>query len=180
MKNKALPERFFPTYVHHSASQGYPVAQHPISALMFARYLLELAPAEERNVTLAEELARWAEDYGIHWDRRPAGPQKGQITPYIPAADRINCDPAPSNLLAALVFEQLARETGDKLWSAKAEALATAVTIARDPASGYLRSDLNSTWRGDYGYQYNYGNGMAGRGWATQLMREYAVLKGVK
>jgi hypothetical protein len=180
MKNKALPERFFPTYVHHSASQGYPVGQHPISALMFARYLLELAPAGERNVKLAEELARWAEDYGIHWDRRPAGPQKGQITPFIPNADRINCDPAPSNLLAALVFEQLSRETGNKLWSAKAEALAAAVTLARDPATGYLRSDLQSTWRSDYGYNYNYGNGMAGRGWCMQLLREYAVLKGVK
>jgi hypothetical protein len=180
MKTRAVPERLFQLNVHHSASQAYPVTQHPIAALMFARYLLELAPAEERNVKLAEECARWAEDYGIQWDRRPAGPQKGQITPYIPAGDRINCDPAPVNLLAALVFEQLSRETGNKLWSAKAEALAAAVTLARDPSSGYLRSDLNSTWRSDYGYQYNYGNGMAGRGWATQLMREYAVLKGVK
>jgi hypothetical protein len=59
---------------------------------------------------------------------------------------------------------------------AKADALAAAVTIARDPSSGYLRSDLNSTWRGDYDYNYNYGNGMAGRGWATQLMREYDAL----
>jgi hypothetical protein len=175
MKNKALPERFFPTYVHHSASQGYPVSQHPISALMFARYLLELAPTEERNVKLAEELARWAEDYSIDWTRSPAGPQKGQITPYIPAADRINCDPAPSNLLAAIVFEQLGRETGDKLWFAKADALAAAVTVARDPASGYLLTSLVSNW-GQYAHYLNYGNGMAGRGWATQLMREYDAL----
>ncbi len=84
------------------------------------------------------------------------------------------------NLLAAIVFKQLGRETGNKLWSAKADALAAAVFIACDPSNGYLRSDLNTTWRGDYSFNQNYGNGMAGRGWAMQLLREYAELKAAK
>jgi hypothetical protein len=36
-------------------------------------------------------------------------------------------NPVANNLLAAIVFEELARASSNKLWSAKGEALATAV-----------------------------------------------------
>lgn len=185
MRTVAVPERNFPCYVHHSHSPGYPIWQHPISALSFARYLLELAPAQDRDVKLAEDLARWSEDYKVQWDRAPEGPQVGQVRPCIPSGDRFNSSPIAGNVLAAIVFEQLARETGNKLWHAKAEALAAAISQAQDPASHYPNPELSTgkaghnTYLANLGENKNFYMGMVGSwGWAVQLLREYAVLVG--
>jgi hypothetical protein len=184
MRNVAVPERNFPCYVHHSHSVGYPVWQHPISALTFTRYLLELAPKEDRDVKLAEEVARWAEDYGVLWDRAPDGPQTGQVRPGIPSGDRFNGSPIAGNVLAAIAFELLSRETGNGLWHAKAEALAAAVSQGQDPVTHYPGPELD-TGKKDYGYYHasmgeskNLYMGYVGSwGLSVQLLREYAALR---
>ena len=71
-------ERFWPINVCHSMSGGYPIWQHSVTALYFSRYLLECAPPDRRDLKLAEEVARWAEDTGIDWNRAAEGPQSGQ------------------------------------------------------------------------------------------------------
>ena len=155
-----------------------------MSALFFVRYLLECARPEDRDVELAVEVARWAEDFGVDWSRAPEGPQAGgSITPVIPAGDRTNSDPVAVNLLAAIAFEQLARATGDRLWAAKGEALAAAVVRARDPKSGYLRAggSLRADLEGvPFDRQHEdllYRGSVGCRTWAIQLLREYAALK---
>ena len=178
MRDRAVRERFFPIYVPHSMSQGYPVWQHSMSALFFVRYLLECAPAESRDVKLAEEVARWAEDFGVDWTRALAGPQKGTITPLIRAGDRMGCEPAAVNLLAAIAFKQLARATGDKLWAAKGDALANAVSQTVSPNTGYLSLSLNPAANDPFDLQFDHGAyacQTACHGWTIQLLREYAA-----
>lgn len=178
MRDRAVRERFFPIYVHHSMSQGYPVWQHSMSALFFVRYLLECAPAESRDVKLAEEVARWAEDFGVDWTRALAGPQKGTITPLIRAGDRMGSEPGAVNLLAAIAFKQLARATGDKLWAAKGDALANAVSQAVCPNTGYLSLGLAPAVNDSFEYQFAnsaYLCHTSCHGWAIQLLREYAA-----
>lgn len=178
MRDRAVRERFFPIYVHHSMSQGYPVWQHSMSALFFVRYLLECAPAESRDVKLAEEVARWAEDFGVDWTRALAGPQKGTITPLIRAGDRMGSEPGAVNLLAAIAFKQLARATGDKLWAAKGDALANAVSQAVCPNTGYLSLGLTPAANDPFDLQFAHGMyacHTSCHGWAIQLLREYAA-----
>jgi hypothetical protein len=60
-----------------AAGISWPHIQHSVSALYIGRYLLGCAPPEQRDVELAEELARWAEDYRVDWTRAADGPQRG-------------------------------------------------------------------------------------------------------
>jgi hypothetical protein len=122
-------------------------------------------------VQLAEELARWAEDYRVDWTRAADGQQQGRVTPRIDPLDRCNNEPVAINLLAAIVFERLGQETGNRLWTAKGEALATAVLVAMNPENGYLDDGLDTTGGGSTGFC---------RSWAVQLLREYAALKEAK
>jgi hypothetical protein len=171
MMEVAVRERYFPLYVHHSASHQWPQTQHSVSALYICRYLLECAPPGQRDVQLAEELARWAEDYRVDWTRAADGQQQGRVTPRIDPLDRCNNEPVAINLLAAIVFERLGQETGNRLWTAKGEALATAVLVAMNPENGYLDDGLDTTGGGSTGFC---------RSWAVQLLREYAALKEAK
>jgi hypothetical protein len=166
----AVRERYFPLYVPHSHCMFWPQRQHSVSALWIARYLLECAPPERRDVKLAEELARWAEDFRVDWSRAE-GPPKGSVKPHLPGLDRGTNEPIGNNLLAAIVFERLGRETGNRLWTAKGEALATAVLVAMHPENGYINDDLDTANRSAVGFGLN---------WAPQLLREYAALKEAK
>lgn len=175
MMESALPRRFFPLYDTHSQSQGYPVKQHAQSALFFCRYLLELAPPERRDVKLAEELALWAEDHDIIWTRS-TGPQTEPIMPRVVRGDRGN-DPAHNNMFAAIVFHQLSVATGNPLWAAKADALATAVIQAIDPKTGYFNCNLDPAMAHREFAPYSYHNGAFGSAAAIQILREYAEMK---
>lgn len=104
-----------------------------MSALYFSRYLLECAPPELRDAKLAEEVARWAEDHDLVWQRPPSDAKENNIMPRVRVGDRFNNEPVALNLLAAIVFGELAQETGSMLWAAKSEALAIAVSKAQDP-----------------------------------------------
>jgi hypothetical protein len=179
MKDVAVRERYWPCHVHHYQPLQWPVKLHAMSALYFVRYLLECAPPEWRDVALAEEAARWAEDVGVDWTRRPAGAQTGQITPFIPFGGRFNCDPVAVNLLAAIAFRQVARATGDALWAAKGEALAVAVTQAVDSATGYLQVGMQSKISDPFDAQFTgtYSVQVMSRAWAIQLLREYAAFE---
>jgi hypothetical protein len=167
----AVRERYFPLYVPHSHCMFWPQRQHSNSALWIARYLLECASPEQRDVKLAEELARWAEDFRVDWSRASAGPQQGGVRPRIDGLDRGTNEPIGNNLLAAIVFERLGQETGNRLWTAKGEALATAVLVAMHPENGYVNDDLDTANRSGVGFGIN---------WAPQLLREYAALKEAK
>lgn len=173
-------ERFWPINVCHSMSGGYPVWQHSVTALYFCRYLLECAPPELRDIELAEEVARWAEDTGIDWQRAADGPQAGQITPHVNRLDRYNNEPMASNMLAAIVFEELGQATKNPSWSAKAEALATAVLQAQNPKTGYSNTGLEPKVAEHDSHQFNdakFRHWDFSRGWTAQLLREFAALK---
>ena len=167
----AVRERYFNLYVPHSHCMFWPQRQHSVSALWISRYLLECAPPEWRDVKLAEELARWAEDFRVGWGRAAEGPQQGPVTPRIDALDRGTNEPVGTNLLAAIVFERLGQETGNRLWTAKGEALATAVLVAMNPENGTINENLDTQNRSAVGFCNN---------WAPQLLREYAALKEAK
>ncbi len=180
MKDRAVRDRYFPIYVHHSATQGYPVGQHAMSALYFSRYLLECAPPDLRDVKLAEEVARWAEDHDIAWQRESSDAKAGAIMPRVIQRDRINNAPLALNLLAAIVFQELAQETGSKLWAAKGEALAVAVSKAQDPKTGFVTVSLQSKMTEPVDRQFHddlYAGFSFCRGWASQLMREYSAVR---
>lgn len=168
--------RFWPVHVCHSASQGYPVKMHSVSAWYFCRYLLEVAPKDRRDVKLAEQLARWGEDYRVEWHRRAAGPGE-RIYPRIDKMDRYNNSSIATSMVAAIVFEELARATGDELWRAKSRALARAAVMGIHP-DGHVAEyhmvtskDLRATEEGHWTFHY---------GWTAQLMREYAQLRSGK
>jgi hypothetical protein len=168
----AVPERFFPLYNNHSHPTWWPQRQHSWSALYFCRYLLEAAPEGMRDLHLAEEVARWAEDYLIEWRRFSDGQSEQaaknpHMLPFIAALDR-GIQPAAVNLLAAIVFEQLGQATGNRLWSAKGEALAGAVLAAQHPETLRLGWSLHSE------------DSRPATGQVAQLLREYAALKEAK
>ncbi|MEI7685449.1 MAG: hypothetical protein WCL32_10505 [Planctomycetota bacterium] len=177
--NVAVRDRSFPLNLAHSMSQGYPIWSHGVAALYLSRYLLECAPPERRDVKLAEELARWAEDHGINW-ARAEGKQTGALTPRVEQIDRYNNAPVATNMLAAVVFAELAQATGNPLWAAKADALASAVLQGRDPKHGRLVTSLAPTteeWMTRQFHDASFRHGSFGSDWAIPLLREYAVLK---
>jgi hypothetical protein len=173
-------ERNWPINVCHSLSSAYPIFQHGVAALYFSRYLLECAPPERRDLKLAEQVARWAEDYSIDWTRAPAGKQTGPITPRLVRVDRYNNEPIGTNMLAAVVFERLGRATGDRLWQAKGEALAVAAVQATDPKTGLPNQGLLPAPPDTLPRQFDdakFRHNDFCNGWAAQLLREYAALK---
>jgi hypothetical protein len=133
----------WPASDHHSFTWGYPIWPHSQAAMYFIRYLLELAPAERRDVALAERLALWCEDLDVDWGRRD-GPQQGEIRPRVRRGDRHLLSPDNNTSFLALVCLQLHRATGKRLWLAKADALITACLQAQDPVSGVFSEDLRS------------------------------------
>ena len=164
--------RFWPLHVCHSASQKYPNTMHANTALYYCRYLLECAPEDRRDLKLAEEIARWGEDYGVSWHRGDGRPQT--IYPRINAGDRYNNAPMVNNVLAAIVFEELAQATGDKLWSAKGEALAVAAVQGISPDGRVANVYLIAETPGPAHHSsFNLG-------WAAQLLREYAMLRAMR
>jgi len=176
----AVRERHWPLNLAHSASQGYPITTHGNAALYFCRYLLECAPPERRDLELAGEVARWAEDICINWQRAPEGKQTSQLTPRVERFDRYNNEPVAMNLLAAVVFEELAQATGNKLWAAKGDTLATAVLQARNPKTGRLSVHLEPATETFVTRQFHdasFRHGTFCNEWAVQLLREYAALR---
>ena len=161
---------FWPVSVHHSLTWGYPVVPHAQAAMYFIRYLVELAPPENRDVALAEQLALWCEDADVDWGRASAGPQEtGPIRPMVSRGDRANSDPIVNTSLMALVCLDLHRATGKRLWLAKADALMTACIQAQDPASGLPNADMApQVSRADYQNHFSLG-------WLAKNLREYEV-----
>jgi hypothetical protein len=175
-----VDERFWPINVCHSMSGGYPIWQHSVTALYFSRYLLECAPPNRRDLKLAEEVARWAEDTGIDWNRAAEGPQSGQITPHVNRIERYNNEPMASNMLAAIIFKELGQATKNRLWSAKAEALATAVLQGQHPKTGHSNTGLEPKVAEHDSRQFNdasFRHWDFSRGWTAQMLREYAALR---
>jgi len=174
-------DRSWPVNVCHSLSGGYPIWQHAVTALYFSRYLLECTPPDRRDIKLAEEVARRAEDTGIDWHRAAAGPQSGQSTPHVNRIDCYDNESIASNMLAAIAFEDLAQATKNPLWSAKARALATAVLQAQHPRTGHSNSGLEPKVAGHDSRQFNdakFRHWDFSRGWTAQMLREYATLRG--
>jgi hypothetical protein len=165
--------RFWPLHVCHSHSQYYPNTVHCTTAFLFCRYLLECAPKDRRDLKLAEDVARWGEDYGVDWHR--AGEPPEMIYPRIDPGDRYNNGALVNNLLAAIVFEELAQATGEKLWSAKGESLATAAV------QGISRDGTVASWsllaRNETFENPKIPHNSFCWGWAAQLLREYAALR---
>lgn len=172
-----VQDRNFPLHVSHSAAPSYPITQHPVAALMLARYMLECAPEDRRDLSLAEDLCRWAEDHRIDWGNSPDTGPDSRIYPRIPDGDRYNNAPLLVNLLAAIVFEELGRAKGDELWRAKGRALANAATQAISPDRTKINLQLASGV--DPGLTPIIGKTMhwyMSVGWAAQLFREYGAL----
>jgi len=147
------------------------VKMHSVSAWYFCRYLLEVAPADRRDVKLAEQLARWGEDFRVDWHRRAAGPGE-RVYPRVDKIDRYNNCSIATSMVGAIVFEQLARATGDKLWRAKGQALAHAALQGIHPEGHVAEYHMvtqkalrESGGEGHWTFHY---------GWTAQLMREYA------
>jgi hypothetical protein len=166
--DRQVKAMFWPCADVHSGSWGYPICPHAQAAMYFIRYLLELAPAERRDVALAEQLALWCEDIDVDWTRAE-GPQQGTILPRLSRGDRAVCNPIYNGSLFALACLQLHRATGKRLWLAKADALIAACLQAHDPASGLFNMDLEPKYSGgDKHFAYG--------GYLGNLC-EYAVLR---
>ena len=158
-------------------------ASLPLESSRAANLPLESSQAgslRHERIKLAEEVACWAEDTGIDWHRVAEGPQSGQITPHVNRIERYNNEPMASNMLAAIVFEELGQATKNPLWSAKAEALATAVLQAQHPQTGHSNTGLEPKVAEHDSRQFNdakFRHWDFSRGWTAQMLREYAALK---
>lgn len=74
------------------------------------------------------------------------------------------------NLLAAIVFEELAQATGDRLRGAE--------PVTGRPATNLIpNAENHCTIARGYGDPAHYRHWGFSNGWATQLLREYAALK---
>jgi len=111
------------------------------------------------------------------WLARRDGRVTGRVSACI---DRYNNEPMASNMLAAIVFEELSQATGNKLWSGKAEALAVAVLQAQHPELGHSNTGLEPNVAEHDSHQFNdakFRHWDFSRGWSAQLLREFAALK---
>lgn len=83
------------------------------------------------------------------------------------------------NLEDVELHQRTRKPPGDRLWSAKGEALATAVLQGTHPETGRPNYALHSSVEDTIGRQFNdahYRHDDFGNGWAAQLLREYATL----
>ena len=81
---------------------------------------------------------------------------------------------------AAIVFEELGQATKNRLWSAKAEALATAALQGQHPNTGQSNTGLEPKVAEHDSRQFNdakFRHWDFSRGWTAQMLREFAALK---
>ncbi|GDY13182.1 hypothetical protein LBMAG53_20600 [Planctomycetota bacterium] len=97
----------------------------PIHAQDYILYLLEHAPAQIADLSLAEDLAHFLEDQFVEWDT-PV-PTMGGVT--LPCSD-------DGHLRMAITWLHLYRKTGKPLYFAKAEAFFTSYMQQREPVEG--------------------------------------------
>ncbi|MEM7391305.1 MAG: hypothetical protein AAF492_03070 [Verrucomicrobiota bacterium] len=125
---------------HHSPCMVPPFRHTGRCASYFARYLLEAAPAEKRDLGLVAELMRFSESCHLNWSRSTPG----VLTPNLVGANIRESGAAIwLGTRFALVWVKLGRETGNPLHVAKARALMDAVTHAQHPETGNVATGLS-------------------------------------
>lgn len=174
-----VQEMFWPLSTPHSMSTGYPINIHAQPAQCFVRYLLECVTEKERDLRLAEDLARWTEDIGVRWAPLPPDGKLAEAVgflPYIPTGDRATTSPPVNNMMQAVMYLRLHQATGKVLYRSKADALAGSVLASLDPETGYLNSSMRPQFNLRENYYWHGEHAMVS-GWTAQLLREYVRLR---
>jgi hypothetical protein len=165
-----VAEMYWPPIAHHSMTFGYPIFQHAESALYASRYLLECADPADRDLALAEHLARWAEDHDAVWRRSETTADQAAVFPRINAGDRFNNRSLNMSMLFAIVALELHQATGSALWLAKADAMAGAALASRDPVSGWIGQNMEARGHANDSHHADNFN----QGHFAQLARDFA------
>lgn len=124
----------------HGLGQKTRSAHSPKEATFLVRYLLDYAPAQRRDVGLAEDIARYCEDQFTRWDRVP----DEYATPHVIRGINEKSHYAPRASRTASVahmFMRLYQETGNEIWMSKADELFKSVFMLQNPVNGGLNSD---------------------------------------
>jgi hypothetical protein len=100
----------------------------PIHAHDYLLYLLEHAPAQVADLSLAEDLTRFIEDQFVDW-----GNSRSPLPSFNPSGFPNQDD---GHLRMAIIWLHLYRKTGNPIYFAKAEAFFSAYMQSRDPVEG--------------------------------------------
>ncbi len=114
----------------------------PKELTFLVRYILDYAPAERRDVGLAEEVARYCEDQFTVWDRSPGPYSTPHVVRAIEKTKRYT-PLAERNASVAHMFMRLYHETGNTLYQSKAEALYKSILLLQSPINGGLEADYD-------------------------------------
>jgi len=127
---------------HHSMCLVVPVKQTGRGASYFAQYLLNYAPKERCDLALVADLMRFSETRHLDWSRPKA--DSAVMTPSL--VDANHRESGASIWMGsrfALVWEQLAQRTGERLHREKARAIMDAITHNQDARTGSVESSMN-------------------------------------
>ncbi len=138
-------------WVHNGEVSRFNVRQPQMLSL----YLLECAKESDRDLALAEELARMCEEKAVSWDRGY------DLNPYVAEPHlRAGSLGSPPNTASATrlarIFIGLARETGNDLWLAKARALTHGVLSIQNMQTGEIYQHSKFGARGSLEAKRNY------------------------
>ena len=115
------------------------------TAAPYASYILDKGTISESDISNAVDLIRFCEDQFTYWGEFP-GEFDARDSFYTPGVVeqyqwRAVVDASVAGVAQAFLYEYL--DSGDKLWLAKAEALADQITVVQDRLTG----KIPTTWR---------------------------------
>jgi hypothetical protein len=131
----SLPSMMWQNVGHHSLEMILIQDTMPSFATDYAIWLLDLAPAQQRNLAQAIEVLRWSEERVVDWSRTEEG---AGTTPFCAGYGRAaGSGPKYAGRLA-YGFARLYQETDEPLWKAKAEGILQGLMAAQDPVTGLI------------------------------------------
>lgn len=144
------------------------------SAVFFARYLLEYADEEDRDLKLTDRILRYCEDQFVTWtDPDPDADAEDDDAPFIHVrnwGDKTRAG-ATANLAAAYLLME--KHTGDALFGAKGRALLQAVLAAQDHQTGNIPGTMQPGKRTNLRAVIHYGILTRGLAESAALLREH-------
>ena len=144
LKANSLATYFWRDQGHHSHCLIWPHKVTGRCASYAALYMLRYLPADQVNLDEVRELARFAEDRHVVWDRSdPKGAQAGKVAPYLEDANpRESGSSIWMGSRLALVQLLIHRRRADPLLLAKATALMDAITHAQHPVQRWIDQSM--------------------------------------
>lgn len=135
VRQQCLPAMMWQNVGYHSGEMVLVQDSTAPHALAFCIWMLDYAPAKQRDLKLVEEIARWCEERHVDWSR-DVHPKLPLTQPNCWGWSRAAGTGVQIAGRLAYVAARLGQETANPLWNAKSEAMIQALLATQDPILG--------------------------------------------